>query len=492
MGKEKKEQKHAGWLVPKKERRYYIMGDLARSFNSTMFNSYVTLFMMFQGIDLASVAIVTLLVKVVDSVDDVLFGFLVDRIHLDRMKRLKKILGAGKYLPWYRFTFLMFPLATILFYLMPSGLPQIGKIVWYVVTFLLFDLTYTLCEVPMNSLIITLTDNMEERHHIQTVKAMWVVIGAVLLSVLSSFLISEFVGLPIQVSGISMTVVFTVLMIPFALKGKEYNAEMKNAEDEEKEEYTFKQMLYCLKVNKYLLIYIVSLFIMTVLTSLNGAMGMYVGFYIFHNSQAGSIATLIMFVPALLMMPQAQRICTKLGGTQRTLIIMSVFYTLIYLLLYFFGRVNLAAYVIIMILVGLPNSVMGVIRSFVLPDTIEYTRYKTGQDCSGICYALLSFVNKMTASVGSNIGMMILALFGWVTVNATDFADLAAQNVAQPASAINALWAITTLIPAIGAAIGGVLLVFYRLSDKDAKLMARCNAGEITREECEAQLSRKY
>ena len=49
------------------------------------------------------------------------------------------------------------------------------------------------------------------------------------------------------------------------------------------------------------------------------------------------------------------------------------------------------------------------------------------------------------------------------------------------------------LIPAIGFAIGAVLLyMFYKLKDKDAELMAKCNAGFITREECEAQLSRKY
>ena len=33
---------------------------------------------------------------------------------------------------------------------------------------------------------------------------------------------------------------------------------------------------------------------------------------------------------------------------------------------------------------------------------------------------------------------------------------------------------------------------FYKLRDKDVELMAKCNAGEITREECEAQLSRRY
>ncbi len=37
-----------------------------------------------------------------------------------------------------------------------------------------------------------------------------------------------------------------------------------------------------------------------------------------------------------------------------------------------------------------------------------------------------------------------------------------------------------------------LLLKFYKLKSKDAAVMAKYNAGEITREECDAQLSRKY
>ena len=485
-------KKHEGWRTTKGERAIYITGDLARGFNSTVFGSTITLFLMFQGIDLTGLAVVTLLIKIIDSVDDVLFGFIVDRIDLKKNRWLSKILGQGRYLPWYRFTFLMFPLATIAFYLMPSGWSDAGKIAWYAVTYLIFDLTYTLCEVPMNSMIMTITDSMEERHHIQTIRAMFVVVGAILVSVGMNFLISEFVGLSVKAAGIGLAVLFALLMVPLAVKGKEHNAELKNVDPEEKEEYNFKQMLYCLKENKYLLVYLVSLFIMTVLISVNSAMGMFVGFYIFHNSQASSIAVLVAFIPSLIMMTQAQRLTKKIGGNRRLLIGMSLFFALLYGIMFFVAKGNLLWYVIMTVLITIPNSFMGVIRSFVIPDTIEYTRYKTGQDCSGIFYALLSFVNKMTASVGASIGLLVLGLCGWVSVQATDFADLAAQNVAQPDSAVNALWFISTMVPAIGALIGAALLVFYRLDDHDAELMAKCNAGEITREECEAKLSRKY
>ena len=77
-------------------------------------------------------------------------------------------------------------------------------------------------------------------------------------------------------------------------------------------------------------------------------------------------------------------------------------------------------------------------------------------------------------------------------MEATDFADLAAQNVPQPQSALDVMWIIYMLIPAIGLVLSVAIFFLYKLRDRDVELMAKCNAGEITRAECEAQLSRKY
>lgn len=54
------------------------------------------------------------------------------------------------------------------------------------------------------------------------------------------------------------------------------------------------------------------------------------------------------------------------------------------------------------------------------------------------------------------------------------------------------MWLIYALIPLLGTLIGVLVMWFYKLKDEDVALMAKCNAGEITREECEAKLSRKY
>ena len=141
---------------------------------------------------------------------------------------------------------------------------------------------------------------------------------------------------------------------------------------------------------------------------------------------------------------------------------------------------------------SLPGNIANIAKTFLIPDTIEYTRYKTGKDCSGIFFAMNSFVTKLTQSVASSLGLFLLGLSGWIEIEATDFADVAAQNIQQPASALNMLWIVYTLIPAVGTLLGILVMVFYRIKDKDIDLMIKCNAGDITREECEAQLSRKY
>ena len=125
-------------------------------------------------------------------------------------------------------------------------------------------------------------------------------------------------------------------------------------------------------------------------------------------------------------------------------------------------------------------------------DTIEYTRYKTGKDCSGICNALSSFVIKLTSSVSSSLGLFILGLSNCIPVPAESFEDIAAAGVTQPQEAMDVMWVIYALIPLIGTLLGVLVMGIYKLKDKDVGLMAKCNAGEITREECEAQLSRKY
>ena len=218
----------------------------------------------------------------------------------------------------------------------------------------------------------------------------------------------------------------------------------------------------------------------------------FLGFYIFHDSMIFTYVMLIGFVPGIILSALCGKLADKFGKRNLLAFIFALL-TAASLIIYFFCRDNKIMFIVIGGLCAIPNALVSVVRTYIAPDTIDYTRYKTGKDCSGIFYSLQSFLNKALGGVVGSVALYILAAFGWQEVTGDSFADLAAQGVTQSETALNALWNLGYLIPAIGFGISAILLfAFYSLKDKDAELMAKCNAGQITREECEAQLSRRY
>ena len=491
MKTKEKRIKHPDWQMTGSERKWYYISDTGRLFATMVLSNFLTVFLMFQGISAASVATSILIVKIIDALDDVLFGFIVDKVNPTKWKWAKKIAGTGKYMPWYRMTFWTFPLATIFFFLMPKDMPEVAKIVWFTVFYLLYDLTCTLSEVPMNSMIVTLTEKPEERNHILTVKGVITVIAAVLLAVVWSALISESVGLSITSVAVVSSLIFLVMMLPMCFKVKEHNTELKNVAVEEKsEKYTLKDMLKCVFTNKYIFIFFISTLVYSCLATQLTLQG-FAAFYIFNNSMIYSYIMLIGFVPGILLSTQCGKIANKIGKRNAMLAIMLIMAACT-IAQFFMRDMNVWFFIIIGGICAIPNALFSIVRNYIAPDTIEYTRYKTGKDCSGIFYSLNSFITKATGGVASALGLYILAIAGWKDVEAESFADLAAQGVQQSEGALNALWACCTLVPAAGCILAAIILLFYKLKDKDAELMAQCNAGLITREECETQLSRKY
>ena len=253
MKKEKKTPvNREGWRTSKKERINYYIGDIGRTLEGYIVTSFMTLFLLFQGINLVKISAAILVVKVIDALDDVIFGFFIDKLSIKNSKLLGKLAGEGKYLPWYRATFFLFPIFTVVFFLMPQDASESFKIIWFMVTYLLYDLSYTLVEVPMNSMIVSLTDNVEERDSILQLTGILSAIAVVLAGIIWMLLISEHVGLSMRLVAIVSSVLFFFMMLPLATKVKEHNVELKNTEEEDSaEHYSFRDMVDCVKTNKY-------------------------------------------------------------------------------------------------------------------------------------------------------------------------------------------------------------------------------------------------
>ena len=80
----------SSWLTTKKQRVKYYVSDLGRTCEGALVTTFMTMFLLMQGINPAKIAGIMLAVKIIDSFDDVIFGFLIDKLHLDKLSKLKK------------------------------------------------------------------------------------------------------------------------------------------------------------------------------------------------------------------------------------------------------------------------------------------------------------------------------------------------------------------------------------------------------------------
>ena len=70
MAKNQKPQPE-GWRTTRTERINYYIGDIGRSLEGYIVTAMMTLFLLFQGIDLIKVSAAILAVKIIDALDDI-------------------------------------------------------------------------------------------------------------------------------------------------------------------------------------------------------------------------------------------------------------------------------------------------------------------------------------------------------------------------------------------------------------------------------------
>ncbi len=439
--------------------------------------AFISTYLAMQGVNLAKVAIVLLIVKVWDAINDPIFGYVFDKV---------KFKNGQKSLPWLRIAVLGIPVVTIILFSIPSALSENGKLIWFGVAYLLWDTIYTLSDVPAYAMLNTMTDNLEERNLLLSVNRVFSGGGVLIYGVALPLLISEQVGMSASMAIAIMSIFSAITMVPLLLKCKERNYKPEN----EDESFSPRQMFRYLRSNKYLLTYYGG-YMATDALKTSAAVTLFVSFYLFGNSLFSIVLNLLNMVPgvfAAMLMPMILKRFDKF----KTLFWCNIVNIVLGLLIYFLGYENQTLFLVLTCVRTIPMSVVGILAFMFTPDCAEYGEYKSGISAKGITFAIQTFSVKITGAVSSSLALFLLGLFHWVSVEAESFEELAALGIQQSTGALNGLWIVYALVPVIGMIISTFFYLGYKLNDKDVQIMAKCNSGEITHAEAEAQLSRKY
>jgi len=464
-----------GWRTAKKERTAYGLYFLGQNMVYTFPFMFLTTYLLMSGISPVKTAGILVLLKVWDAVNDALFGGLIDGV------RFKK----GKFIPWLRISLPVILLSTLALFHIPSGFSENGKLIWFAVAYLIWDTSYTLCDVPIFGMITTMTDVQEERTSLMTTGRIFANIGVIIAMICGYVLPTEMVGMSFSATSIIIVVVALINMIYICIAGKEHS--LKSAQTEES--FSLRRMFSYLVHNKYLLIYYLGMLLYSGLNTATAVL-QFTCFYLFNNAMIATLVGALSFAPAVLisfLMPSLLKRYDK----YKMFMVGAVSYAVLSLIAYFVGPV-LVPQIVIIVLRGVSIGIMSVLQFMFTPDCAEYGQYKTGIEAKGITFAVQTFTQKLISAISSSLGVAILGIFGWVSVEAENFAQLQALNVTQTPQALNALWSVFALVPAIGGILAVVVWFCYKLTSADAALMARYNNGEITKEECDKGLSRKY
>ena len=463
----------AHYMTTFKERICYWMFFVGQNIYYNITAVFISTYLVMQGIDPFWSGLVLLIVKIWDAINDPLFGFIFDKI---------KFKSKQKSLPWLRISTLLIPLVTIILFSIPSFFNETGKLIWFGIAYVLWDTVYTLTDVPAYAMLNTMTDNLQERNTLLSVNRVFSGAGVLLYGILLPILTNWNVSL-----GIAVLAIFSALtMIPVCIFCKERNYKP----EEEDENFTPKEMFTYLGKNKYLLTYYGGYCATDALKTSNAVL-LFVSFYLFGSSLFSIVLNVLNMVPGVFA-AMAMPFLLKRFDKFKMLFWCNIVNIILGFVIYFTGYGNQPLFLTLTCIRTIPMSLVGILAFMFTPDCAEYGQYKSGINAKGITFAIQTFSVKITGAVSSALALFLLGLFSWITVEAESFEELASMGIQQSPEALNGLWIVYALVPVIGMIISTFFYLGYKLNDKDVQIMASCNAGQITREEAEAQLSRKY
>ena len=426
---------------------------------------YIETFLTDIGIAAATAAAILIIPKLWDAVNDVLFGYIVDR-HMFR--------NGQKFMPWVRIGTSAVGITTVALFAIPQTMSDTGKIVWFLVAYILFDLCYTILDAPAFAVTTVMTSNVQERTGIIAGGKLWSMVGGVVATVIIPAIRPSLGWLT---ACIVFVVISIILMIPMLFTVRERHSEEVLAT----ENPNFREMLKYLKSNKYLIFVLLAMLLLG-LSSVEQKMAIYMGRICLGQENmatlvAAGVAVSVIAVSAVV--PALARKWDKFD----VLCVGLAFAIAMDVVCYFAGYGNLVVALILIMLKCTGLGFWQVIIYMLIADTVEYGTYKSGTRAAGITFSLQAFIAKLKNAL---IGTIVL-----LSLSAVHFVE--GENAIQPAGVAEGVWGLFTLLPAAGFTVAlAILLLFYKLRSKDVQTMAQYNNGEISREEADALLSAKY
>jgi sugar (glycoside-pentoside-hexuronide) transporter len=399
------------------------------------------------GMSAAAAGSLILSAKLINIVANPLIGIMVDRTK-----------GRwGKFRPYFLFGSVPLAAIGILTFTVPDLGPS-GKLIYAYVTYFLFNVLYSLVNVPYSSTLAAMSDDYITRSRISSVKVFIGQFGGLIVTSATLPLVhlfsTETLGFKMVFSVYGAVLILMLLITFWGTKGVGHqSAQVQKGKPSS--EMTIANQLKTVVYNKYLLLLLVFILVYQLAQSTGSGAALFFFKYNLGKANLFSLYSLIGFSVLMCGVLINPLLVKKVG--KRNVGIISLIVLILSFIGFYLNSTDVTMVFVFGALSYLGLGLMAPLPWSMVPDTIEYGHWKIGLRSEGTIYSAFIFVQLLATAIGAKLTGAILSAYGYV------------PNVEQSAASLQGILILVTIVPIIGAAIGIVVLLLYKLDEKTFK-----------------------
>ncbi len=447
----------------------YMFGDFGNDFTFILSTMLLMKFYTdVMGVSAGIVGTIMMIARFVDAVTDVTMGRICDR---------SRVTEQGKFKPWIARMCVPVAIASFLMYLSPLSKVLSGgwMVAYLALTYILWgSIFYTSINIPYGSMASAISADPGDRQSLSTFRTMGgmfagLVIGLILpLVAYDKIPVRDKSGELLYSGGKLVTqdvlngnksmiaaAVFSVFAIICYILC--YNLVTERVQPKsEGDSFQNNSVLNMIKnavTNRALLSIIVASIVMLLaqLTMQNMAAYIFPDYFNQAKLQVASMGCMMigMAIAAVVAKPLA----TKFGKAEVS-IVSNLFAALICGVLFFIHTTNVWVYIALQALCWLGLGVFSMVSWALITDVIDYSELKNGVREDGSVYAVYSFARKLGQALAAGVSGYLLEAIGYVVAKE-------GETVIQSQAVKDGIYDISTIVPAIGFLLLGLVLWFW-------------------------------
>lgn len=475
-----------------KERNLYLCGMFGQNIIYAVVGSVLQVF--YTDILIVPAIAVTFIMgisRIWDGINDLIMGTIVDKTHT----------RWGKCRPYLKFVPIPIAVTTVLMFLPIVKAPTPLKVLYIILSFLLWETLYTLGDIPLWGVTSLMTSDEQKRAKlisaariVSSVSAISVVAFYPLKDAMGSFDIGLFANTGkansslayfSEPQGYLLSIVLIALVGGIMFRTPFAFIRERIVQAPKEKDTGFKQNLLLMWQNK--------LFVRSLLANILGCTktimltaGIYFCKWVLGNGGDESLWLIKLGAPFLIGTIVSMATSTwfaKKFSKKRMFLFTSYLNAVPYLILFFVGYNNIPFMAAMLGICGFLTGFSNVYNTTMIADSVDYMEHKTGKRNDGVFFSGLNFTSKLTGALTAVITNSIFHLVNYTETigSLTDAIAASAANgqafnlnfaVQYPKIAL-AMFVLITLIPAAGCILQAIPIHGYFLDEeKHAKILA--------------------